>query len=103
MIGQGTAAFESVLHSARPAVEDRSSSMPTGRYMGSPLSVAPARGTLEISVSGSRVILFFFQAEDGIRDYKVTGVQTCALPIFQWKMPETRSVANTQHVHRSVG
>src|SRR5256885_9196568 len=28
---------------------------------------------------------FFFQAEDGIRDYKVTGVQTCALPIsLQW-------------------
>src|SRR5256885_6330109 len=27
-------------------------------------------------------IFFFFQAEDGIRDYKVTGVQTCALPIF---------------------
>src|SRR5205807_4174587 len=27
-------------------------------------------------------ISFFFQAEDGIRDYKVTGVQTCALPIF---------------------
>src|SRR5256885_13084397 len=26
--------------------------------------------------------LFFFQAEDGIRDYKVTGVQTCALPIY---------------------
>src|SRR5256885_12611837 len=32
---------------------------------------------------GSRSIslFFFFQAEDGIRDYKVTGVQTCALPI----------------------
>src|SRR6266850_2190613 len=29
---------------------------------------------------GTRII-FFFQAEDGIRDYKVTGVQTCALPI----------------------
>src|SRR6266446_6558481 len=28
-------------------------------------------------------IFFFFQAEDGIRDYKVTGVQTCALPIFR--------------------
>src|SRR5256885_12165809 len=28
-----------------------------------------------------RYYLFFFQAEDGIRDYKVTGVQTCALPI----------------------
>src|SRR3989454_12806813 len=32
---------------------------------------------------------FFFQAEDGIRDYKVTGVQTCALPISQ-----TRELAN---------
>src|SRR5256885_5031393 len=28
-------------------------------------------------------VFFFFQAEDGIRDYKVTGVQTCALPIFR--------------------
>src|SRR5256885_6898158 len=28
-----------------------------------------------------RLFFFFFQAEDGIRDYKVTGVQTCALPI----------------------
>jgi len=27
--------------------------------------------------------LFFFQAEDGIQDYKVTGVQKCALPIYQ--------------------
>src|SRR5256885_11548256 len=27
------------------------------------------------------LLFFFFQAEDGIRDYKVTGVQTCALPI----------------------
>src|SRR2546426_8575477 len=29
-----------------------------------------------------KFVFFFFQAEDGIRDYKVTGVQTCALPIF---------------------
>src|SRR5437879_10514581 len=28
------------------------------------------------------MLLFFFQAEDGIRDTSVTGVQTCALPIF---------------------
>src|SRR5256885_13056958 len=28
--------------------------------------------------------VFFFQAEDGIRDYKVTGVQTCALPISEF-------------------
>src|SRR5205809_871496 len=29
------------------------------------------------------LFLFFFQAEDGIRDVAVTGVQTCALPIYQ--------------------
>src|SRR5256885_6292656 len=34
-------------------------------------------------------MLFFFQAEDGIRDYKVTGVQTCALPIY----PEVQRLA----------
>src|SRR5262249_58693420 len=28
------------------------------------------------------LFFFFFQAEDGIRDWSVTGVQTCALPIF---------------------
>src|SRR5436309_15274375 len=27
------------------------------------------------------LVFFFFQAEDGIRDFHVTGVQTCALPI----------------------
>ena len=31
---------------------------------------------------------FFFQAEDGIRDYKVTGVQTCALPISRCEEKE---------------
>src|SRR5205809_5352658 len=30
---------------------------------------------------------FFFQAEDGIRDVAVTGVQTCALPIFVMSLP----------------
>src|SRR3712207_7632892 len=29
-----------------------------------------------------RTVFFFFQAEDGIRDIGVTGVQTCALPIY---------------------
>ena len=28
------------------------------------------------------LFFFFFQAEDGIRDWSVTGVQTCALPIY---------------------
>src|SRR5256885_9919715 len=32
-------------------------------------------------------LFFFFQAEDGIRDYKVTGVQTCALPICERALP----------------
>src|SRR5256885_3597999 len=36
------------------------------------------------------MFVFFFQAEDGIRDYKVTGVQTCALPI--WLKPETGEI-----------
>src|SRR5260370_22711757 len=30
---------------------------------------------------------FFFQAEDGIRDSSVTGVQTCALPIYESSRP----------------
>src|SRR5699024_11607733 len=29
-------------------------------------------------------LCFFFEADDGIRDRNVTGVQTCALPIFGW-------------------
>src|SRR2546430_6374023 len=33
---------------------------------------------------------FFFQAEDGIRDLTVTGVQTCALPIYVAPRPEAR-------------
>src|ERR1039457_3199017 len=37
--------------------------------------------------------LFFFQAEDGIRDYKVTGVQTCALPIY-CRAPKALMVAD---------
>src|SRR2546426_8210368 len=39
-------------------------------------------------------IVFFFQAEDGIRDYKVTGVQTCALPISAG--PHHEDVAQAQ-------
>src|SRR5262249_56648055 len=37
---------------------------------------------------------FFFQAEDGIRDWSVTGVQTCALPISRCvvNLPEARRI-----------
>src|SRR2546426_457146 len=39
-----------------------------------------------------RGVFFFFQAEDGIRDYKVTGVQTCALPICGERGVESRAL-----------
>src|SRR5256885_10346190 len=39
---------------------------------------------------------FFFQAEDGIRDYKVTGVQTCALPIFFTKGEPAEQAAKVE-------
>src|SRR5258706_5681155 len=37
-------------------------------------------------VVGALYLFFFFQAEDGIRDWSVTGVQTCALPISAWSL-----------------
>src|SRR5207237_3140445 len=43
-------------------------------------------------------VFFFFQAEDGIRDSSVTGVQTCALPISTVVMPAaSASVAVSGH------
>ena len=47
------------------------------------LSVQSVRFGYCVSVFVSCRIRFFFQAEDGIRDDLVTGVQTCALPIFR--------------------
>src|SRR2546430_13212615 len=43
------------------------------------MSVAAA--PLNRSATRLMIVIFFFQAEDGIRDLTVTGVQTCALPI----------------------
>src|SRR5205823_7286407 len=40
---------------------------------------------------------FFFQAEDGIRDKLVTGVQTCALPIWRPILGETPGEMNHRH------
>src|SRR5207302_3327483 len=39
---------------------------------------------------------FFFQAEDGIRDFHVTGVQTCALPICLAAVPRVELVRALQ-------
>src|SRR5258708_10940230 len=44
-----------------------------------------------MSMHREKKVIFFFQAEDGIRDDLVTGVQTCALPISPWSgAPPTR-------------
>src|SRR5699024_8254164 len=40
----------------------------------------------------SSIFIFFFQAEDGIRDRNVTGVQTCALPILHGGILANRSI-----------
>src|SRR5256886_7452981 len=40
---------------------------------------------------------FFFQAEDGIRDLTVTGVQTCALPIY---LPPPGALSGTRGLSR---
>src|SRR5256884_2423740 len=44
---------------------------------------AEERGCRSQSLCRCYALIFFFQAEDGIRDVAVTGVQTCALPISQ--------------------
>src|SRR5690348_17878715 len=53
------------------------------------------------------VFFFFFQAEDGIRDGRVTGVQTCALPICRTgegnAEAEDAAVAGDQPVALRVG
>src|SRR5256885_9862978 len=44
-------------------------------------------------------MFFFFQAEDGIRDYKVTGVQTCALPICRTCSGRCPALSPCRRVH----
>src|SRR5260370_33525706 len=48
-------------------------------------------------------LIFFFQAEDGIRDSSVTGVQTCALPISPSSMPVDLSHAASISVVGTAG
>src|SRR2546427_10992050 len=43
------------------------------------------------------MIFFFFQAEDGIRDLTVTGVQTCALPIYVAELGKVAFQAGVGH------
>src|SRR2546421_973101 len=48
------------------------------------------------------IFCFFFQAEDGIRDLIVTGVQTCALPISN-RIAEIGTPCGSSHSGASVG
>src|SRR2546430_4439048 len=52
-------------------------------------------------ISGD-LLLFFFQAEDGMRDLTVTGVQTCALPILSSSLVSSSdfSAASTDSLSR---
>src|SRR5437763_200187 len=55
-------------------------------------------GTTGFTVSYPSLSVFFFQAEDGIRDTSVTGVQTCALPIYN---PHFLAFAATRSCRRA--
>src|SRR5690606_40862380 len=46
---------------------------------------------------------FFFQAEDGIRDFHVTGVQTCALPIYGKGQFRIRSLDDVDAAWQALG
>src|SRR5438552_14825240 len=48
------------------------------------------------------ILFFFFQAEDGIRDDLVTGVQTCALPIFDARTPVGNGVLTCDTVESAL-
>src|SRR5690606_40622639 len=50
--------------------------------------------------SSSCMCFFFFQAEDGIRDFHVTGVQTCALPISHLGIAEANNSLNLVWLYR---
>src|SRR5438046_9852071 len=57
-------------------------------------------------LADSMVAFFFFQAEDGIRDWSVTGVQTCALPISRRSgggVPSTTSFRTRRPTASSPG
>src|SRR2546430_7190352 len=76
------------------------------------LVAAKSNRAARMDVSETTQVLFFFQAEDGIRDLTVTGVQTCALPIspaqnWQPKLAAhpsapTPSDHHTRHLHSGV-
>src|SRR5256885_7054873 len=53
---------------------------------------------LRRQLSDDYAVPLFSQAEDGIRAYKVTGVQTCALPICAPRIPDATEYLARRHV-----
>src|SRR2546430_9913965 len=76
----------------RKAVRWERSSEPYVRGTGTWFWIVPCCGACTL-------LCFFFQAEDGIRDLTVTGVQTCALPISN----ETASWLASNLLHGEQG
>src|SRR2546421_662030 len=68
------------------------------------LRLSPLRRGLAIDSTVDIFTFFFFQAEDGIRDLIVTGVQTCALPIWSpsWRA-SSRSCAKLHSANAITG
>src|SRR5207245_4940401 len=67
----------------------------------SSVRAGPCEGGDEV-LFGFVLTFFFFQAEDGIRDATVTGVQTCALPISARSGRATRSTGTSSSDWRSI-
>src|SRR5438093_6911426 len=63
-------------------------------------SVIVFRHTFVYLHSYVSTFFFFFQAEDGIRDWSVTGVQTCALPIYPSDLIEGNAARDPRAVPR---
>src|SRR2546429_4297474 len=58
--------------------------------------------TEQIKLSWMIVHFFFFQAEDGIRDVAVTGVQTCALPISPVMRSDYDTVSESDRITGAI-
>src|SRR5207248_9558790 len=78
LMGEGNYDYD-CLHDYEPAVHSL-----VGGHLFLPDSSEVNASVVYVAGSGGKWFFFFFQAEDGIRVRTVTGVQTCALPIWSW-------------------
>src|SRR6266498_1066381 len=80
MPSAGCAAPAALATTCTAATRSSLASTPTAAW---PTTCGPASATTTGAAATHASGAFFFQAEDGIRDADVTGVQTCALPICE--------------------